>query len=119
MICPNVNVMDKTILISLPIEEFQNLIIDCVNSCLLNTKVEQTSKEDSDGLLSVKEAADFLGLTVPTIYTKSSRGELPVMKRSKRLYFSKNDLMEYVKAGRRKSNDEIAKITKEYQENRP
>tara|TARA_R110002050_G_scaffold291316_1_gene445698 strand:+ start:2989 stop:3336 length:348 start_codon:yes stop_codon:yes gene_type:complete len=58
-------------------------------------------------LLSIEEAAEFLNLKVPTIYSKVSRGELPVMKRSKRLYFSRTELLEYLKNGRKKSNAEI------------
>jgi hypothetical protein len=36
------------------------------------------------------------------------------MKRSKRLYFSRTELMEYVKAGRKKSNAEIEREAKAY-----
>jgi len=54
------------------------------------------------------------GLTVPTIYSKVSKGELPVMKRSKRLYFSSTELMKYLKRGRKKSNAEIEQEAKAY-----
>lgn len=73
------------------------------------TVIEQPEK-----LLSIQEAADFLNLKVPTIYTKVSRGELPVMKRSNRLYFSQSELLEYLKTGRKKTNDEIAKEVDSY-----
>lgn len=85
----------------------------------LNNKVEnliqliseQSTKkqlsEQEDKLLNVQETADFLDLTVPTIYSKASRGELPFMKQSKRIYFSKNDLMEYLREGRRRTFKEI------------
>jgi excisionase family DNA binding protein len=62
---------------------------------------------NSDKPLSVKEAAAFLNLSVPTIYGKVSRGELPYMKRSKRLYFSPTELLDYLKQGRRMTNAEI------------
>jgi excisionase family DNA binding protein len=74
---------------------------------LLLQKQEQKVPELSEKLLTVQEAAEFLNLTVPTIYSKVSKGELPVMKRSKRLYFSSTQLMEYIKKGSRKSNAEI------------
>lgn len=48
--------------------------------------LEQSSPQDK--LLSVREAAVFLRLTTPTIYSKVSRGELPAMKQGNRLYFS-------------------------------
>jgi len=63
--------------------------------------------EQPEKLLTIEEAAKLLDLTVQTVYTKVHRGELPVMKRGKRLYFSDIELMEYVKNGRKKTNAEI------------
>ena len=74
---------------------------------LLLSKSNEQPTEAPDQLLTVHEAAEFLSLAVPTVYTMVSRGELPVMKRSKRCYFSKFDLMNYLKAGRRKTHAEI------------
>ena len=68
---------------------------------------QETPTEQLEQLLTIQEAAEFLSLTVPTMYSKVSKGELPVMKRSKRLYFSRTELLEYIKAGRKKSNAEI------------
>jgi len=67
----------------------------------------QPTTDQPEQLLTIQEAAEFLSLTVPTIYSKVSKGELPVMKRGKRLYFSRTELMEYLKQGRKKSNAEI------------
>lgn len=79
----------------------------------LNT-IERLLKEQShppqpetDQLLTVIEAADFLNLSVPTIYGYCQRQEIPVNKRGKRLYFSQYELTEWIKAGRRKTVDEI------------
>ena len=102
--------MNKTVFISLPIEDLQTVIIDCVNSCLKNNKQSLfESKEQSEQLLTIQEAANLLHLSVPTIYSKHSKGELPgVCKRGKRLYFSKVSLINWIKEGRKKSNSEIA-----------
>jgi excisionase family DNA binding protein len=75
---------------------------------------ENTPTEQLEQLLTIQEAAEFLKLTVPTIYSKVSKGELPVMKRSKRLYFSSTELMEYLKGGRKKSNAEIEQEAEAY-----
>ena len=81
---------------------------------MLIEKQEQAPTEQPEQLLTIEEAAKFLRLAVPTIYSKVSRGELPVMKQGKRLYFSRTELMEYVKAGRKKSNAEtLAKLAKD------
>ena len=84
---------------------------------LLIEKQEQAPTEQPEQLLTVQEAAQFLNLTVPTIYSKVSKGELPVMKRSKRLYFSSTELMEYLKEGRKKSNAEIEQEAEAYLSN--
>lgn len=64
---------------------------------------ERNSGEDPEKVLTIQQAAEFLNLTVPTMYSKSSKGELPVMKRGKRLYFSKLELTKYLQAGRKQS----------------
>jgi excisionase family DNA binding protein len=67
-----------------------------------STQTEQTEK-----LLTIKEAAKLLDLTVSTVYQKVQKRELPYMKRGKRLYFSNTELYEYLKGGRKKTNAEI------------
>jgi excisionase family DNA binding protein len=64
---------------------------------------EQSQQAETDELLTVQDAAKFLSLSVPTVYGLISKGELPVMKRSKRCYFSKVELIDYLKQGRRKT----------------
>jgi excisionase family DNA binding protein len=78
---------------------------------------EQPPTAQPEQLLTIQEAAEFLSLTVPTMYSKVSKGELPVMKRSKRLYFSRTELLEYLKQGRKKSNAEIEAEAKAYLSN--
>lgn len=107
--------MSKTVLISLSIEDLETIIIDCVNSCLRNNKQESKPPTDQpEQLLTIQKAAEFLSLTVPTMYSKVSKGELPVMKRGKRLYFSRTELLDYLKDGRKKSNAEIEAAAEAY-----
>ena len=80
---------------------------------LLIEKQEQPGTDQTEQFLTIQEAAEFLSLEVSTMYCKVSKGELPVMKQNKRLYFSRTELMEYIKAGRKKSNAEIEQGIKE------
>ena len=75
---------------------------------------QETPTEHPEQLLSIQQAAEFLSLSVPTLYSKVSKGELPVMKRGKRLYFSRTELLDYLKDGRKKSNAEIEAEAKAY-----
>lgn len=72
------------------------------------------NQPETDKIFTVSEAADFLDLSTATIYGLISKGELPVMKRSKRFYFSKLELIAYLKKGRRKTNQEIEAEADEY-----
>ncbi len=74
----------------------------------------QGEQPAEDELLTVQGTANFLSLSVPTVYSLISKGELPVMKRSKRCYFSKADLIQYVKQGRKKTLAEIASEAETY-----
>jgi len=62
---------------------------------------------DSDELLNIKDAANLLNLSVPTIYGKVCRKEIPVNKQGKRLYFYKSELISWIKSGRKKTAAEI------------
>lgn len=98
-------------LIEARLSSIENLMLD------LKQPIKVDPTEQPEQLLTVQETAQFLNLAVPTIYSKVSKGELPVMKRSKRLYFSSTELMEYLKQGRKKSNAEIEQEAEAYLSN--
>ncbi len=91
------------------LSRIEDLLLDLKHGQL---RVEPTDQPEQ--LLTIQEAAEFLSLTVPTMYSKVSKGELPVMKRSKRLYFSRTELLEYLKQGRKKTNVEIEQEAEAY-----
>lgn len=72
---------------------------------LLLEKQEHAPQQDE--LLSISQAAKFLNLSVPTLYSKVSRKEIPVNKQGKRLYFYKAELAQWIKAGRKKTAAEL------------
>jgi hypothetical protein len=75
--------------------------VNQIKQLLLETN--NKSAPESDELLTVQDTAKFLHLSVPTVYGLISKSELPVMKRSKRCYFSKIELINYLKEGRKKT----------------
>ena len=106
-----------------------NFVLSPINTDALVEKIAQRTAEiisqsqskqshpteEAEQLLTVQEAATLLHLTVPTMYSKHSKGELPgVCKRGKRLYFSKQSLIEWVKEGRERSYSEIEAEAKKY-----
>lgn len=73
---------------------------------LLSTKSQATHQEP-ELPISIQEAADVVGLCVPTIYGLVSKSKIPFSKKGKRLYFFKNQLLEWIKAGRNITASEL------------
>ncbi len=110
--------MHNVVLSPIDPEKLISDISERVTANILNAVINQksSSTEQSDQLLTVPETAIFLDLAEPTIYTKNSRGQLPSIKPpgSKRIYFLKSDLIEYLKKSRRKTNAEITGEAESY-----
>ncbi len=108
------------IIIQLDSEQLSNLIQSSVRKVLKDTitppAIETVGQQEQ--LITIQEAAKYLRLTVPTMYSKVSKGELPVMKRGKRLYFSQPELFAYLKEGRKKTNADVESDVQAYLSNK-
>ena len=54
--------------------------------------------------MGVKEAAAFLEISVPTVYSKVCRGKLPAYKPGRKLYFDEEMLIEHIKSAKKQAN---------------
>jgi excisionase family DNA binding protein len=99
-------------LIDQRLERIESLVLE------LKLKGSESPPADTGDLLSIDEAIVLLNLAKPTIYNLVSSGKIPVMKKSKRLYFSRNELLDWLKSGRRKTLEEIEEEAQSYVSNR-
>jgi excisionase family DNA binding protein len=97
--------MENIVLISISKTELESLIEKSVRRVLSESSTGKIN--EGDVMLTVKEASQLLKLSVPTIYHFTSTRLIPYFKRGKRLYFSKDALMEWVKEGKVKTVAEI------------
>nr|MBI1231143.1 helix-turn-helix domain-containing protein [Cytophagales bacterium] len=67
--------------------------------------LENGASESGDKLMSIEETSVFLHVKKQTLYSYVSKGIIPHSKRAGRLYFSKNDLIVWVKDGNKRSFD--------------
>lgn len=74
---------------------------------LLLARSNKSQQFEIDNLLTIQEASEFLHLSVPTLYGYVSKSIIPVSKQGKRLYFSKMELINWIKTGRKKTISEI------------
>ena len=84
-----------------------NIRLDNIEK-LLKRNIDEPQQPEQDELLTVLQVAGLLKLSVPTIYGLVHRKEIPVCKRGKRLYFSKLEIMDWIRAGRKATFAETA-----------
>jgi excisionase family DNA binding protein len=109
--------MEKTVFISLPIEDLQTVIIDCVNACLKNIKhLHSEQPTETDRWFDLNELCQYHPdkPTKPTVYGWVNDGTIPVHKGCKKLRFLKSEIDNWLKQGRKKTLAEIANEADKY-----
>lgn len=76
------------------------------------------TQPEQDKIGGIELAIELTGLAKPTIYGLVSERKIPHSKRGKKLYFSRNDLTEWITGGRRKTNAEIETKAENYNQNK-
>jgi excisionase family DNA binding protein len=87
--------------------ELETLIEKTISKCLSGNK-PTTTQPATDQLLTISQVAEFLSLSVPTVYGLVSRSVIPCMKKGKRLYFSKDEISDWIKTGKKKTICELS-----------
>ena len=77
--------------------DFKKWIREAVNDCLRDyVEKSRRGEEPEDGLLSRKEIAKFLKVSLVTLTDWMKRG-LPSHKQRGRVYFMKSEVLDYIK----------------------
>ncbi len=75
---------------------------------LTNVTFALSEKETStDEIFTIEKVAKYLCLSVPTIYGYVHKRQIPHYKLEKRLYFKKNDILEWIDKNKIKTIKEI------------
>ncbi len=106
--------MNDVLFTPIRLSELETLIQNSVEKAMRLHPQQMPTNDLPEKLLSIQEAAEFLSLAVPTIYSMVSRKEIPFMKPNKRLYFSRVDLTAYLKEGRHKTHAEQSALADGY-----
>ena len=80
--------------------------------------LKSKSVTERNTIMNVKELSEYLNLAIATIYSKVSRGEIPYMKRSNKLYFELQVINTWLRKGRVRTNDEIDELADEFLSNK-
>lgn len=83
------------------LEDLEEMIYKCVRRAFADIE----GKKANDDILTIDEACEFLNLQRATVYGMTSRREIPFIKKSKKLYFSKDDLTAWLKASSKRRDE--------------
>jgi len=95
------------LIISMSRQELTDVIHSAVREAITEYRLKESEKaEPVEDIMNSREAASFLDIKLNTLYIKTHKGELPYMKKGKKVYFSRQQLVEWMGQGRRYSRQE-------------
>jgi predicted DNA-binding transcriptional regulator AlpA len=97
--------MNEIIITTISKAEIQQLIESAVQKAITQKAADDIGQTDS--FLDVNQAAAFIGIAKATLYGKCSEKLIPHFKKGKKLYFDQNELIEWLKSGKRKTIKDI------------
>jgi len=98
--------MNDILMTTISPDELETLVLNQVRKALSEVHPAKTDPIKEE-LLTIKQAAEMLSVSVPTIYGYVHQRAIPCMKRRGRLYFSKLELLTWIQSGRRATTEEI------------
>ncbi len=81
--------------------DLSNLIAIAVEKAVQKSNQQQEEKITYPELLSISQAAQYLNLAKQTLYGFTSKGEIPFLKKGKKLYFKKSELTKWINTGKK------------------
>jgi excisionase family DNA binding protein len=91
------------------LEEFLTPIVERSVAVAIERQVGTiaTNIKQQDEILTADDAANLIGVSLQTLYGLTSARKIPHNKRGKRLYFDRQELIAWIREGKRKSMSEI------------
>lgn len=106
--------MEQITVITVSPHELKKLIREAVEESNKDSKKENNKLKKP---LNVDQAAEFLGWAKPTLYAYTSERKIPYSKRGGKLYFDEDELIEWLRQGKQKTQAEIQTEAQNYVKN--
>ena len=97
-------------LVIVPEAKLIEIIQKTVNEALQNASLLAPEQV----FLSIHEASKLVGLTETTIYQKTSKNQIPHIKKNGKVYFEKADLVAWMQEGKVKTQAQIEAYAEKY-----
>lgn len=97
--------MQNLVVTQLTIPDIQNIFRRELEKFFAEKPLTQPNEADEIG--GIELAVAITGKAKPTIYSLVSERKIPHSKRGKQLYFSRKELLAWIRSGKRKTTSEI------------
>lgn len=91
--------------------------LDRIEKAIYNLKIENAIVEESKAM-NISEVAKYLNTNIPSIYGLTSRAEIPHYKITKKLYFKKEEIDEWINSKKIKTKHDIENEVNKYISNK-
>ena len=109
--------MEEIMITHLTIDELKEILRVEMQAALATIPpVEGVPKED---LIDTGSACELLNIAKKTIYNLVYKQDIPCMKRGRKLYFSKKELIRWVAQGRQATHMDIDRKAQAFLDSRP
>jgi len=105
--------MENIVFTQLSVQEVRAMLREEVRTALKDLQ-PQPAKEESNELMTIEEVANYIHMAVPSVYGLVHFRKIPHIKRGKRLIFEKQQITEWLHAGRQKTGAEISESADAY-----
>jgi hypothetical protein len=98
--------MENIVFTQLSIPELRAIFRQEIEA-VLSLHSPNSTQPESDEICGIALAQEITGLARPTIYGLVAQSKIPCMKRGKKLYFSRKELTDWIRQGKRKTIADI------------
>ena len=95
-------------------QELKELVKASVKDAIQKAQSIWQTSQEQDEILNANQAAKLLNIAKPTLYSKTSKQEIPFFKRGKKLLFRKSELIQWIENGKYRSQAELDQVANNY-----
>lgn len=95
--------MDNIIVIS------KTELVEIIQETIKSAKQDQKMPVQQNEFLDISEASNFLKMAKQTLYGLTSNRKIPFIKKGKKVYFNKAEVITWLNEGQMKTKSEILK----------
>lgn len=94
-------------------EELIKVISEKVSDNIIKT-INSSSTPEEVIFLNIDDTAKLINLAKPTVYGLVHQNKIPFLKKGKRLYFKKCEILTWIQSGKQESKSELEIRANEY-----